>query len=109
MKKKRKREHRNYEGVTDHPMAALKAATPELQRRAMDGMSVGALLRFDADFETWAHKNQLPPTSEGWRIWLMLAGRGFGKTRAGAEWINALASRKPAGKVPPASLNASRF
>ena len=26
---------------------------------------------------------QLPPPGD-WRIWLMLAGRGFGKTRAGA-------------------------
>jgi phage terminase large subunit-like protein len=29
---------------------------------------------------------QRPPESE-WRIWLMMAGRGFGKTRAGAEWV----------------------
>jgi len=27
----------------------------------------------------------------GWRIWLMMAGRGFGKTRAGAEWVLELA------------------
>jgi phage terminase large subunit-like protein len=29
---------------------------------------------------------QLPPPGD-WRIWLMLAGRGFGKTRSGAEWV----------------------
>jgi phage terminase large subunit-like protein len=80
-------------------MAVLKAASPELQYRAIEGMSVGALLAFDADFETWAHRNQIAPPSEGWRVWLMLAGRGFGKTRAGAEWIHALASRKPGVRV----------
>ncbi|MDC9701520.1 MAG: terminase family protein [Alphaproteobacteria bacterium] len=34
----------------------------------------------------FARPNQLPPVGE-WDIWLILAGRGFGKTRAGAEWI----------------------
>jgi phage terminase large subunit-like protein len=84
--KRRKREHRDYEGAMRHQMAALKAASEELQRRAMAGMSTEALLKLDSDFETWAHENQLPPNGEGWRVWLMLAGRGFGKTRAGAEW-----------------------
>ncbi len=34
----------------------------------------------------WARKTQLPPPGK-WRIWLILAGRGFGKTRTGAETI----------------------
>ena len=38
----------------------------------------------------WAREKQLPPQGE-WRIWLLLAGRGFGKTRAGAQWINEVA------------------
>ena len=37
---------------------------------------------------------QLPPKDEGWRVWLMMAGRGFGKTRAGAEWVHGLASAR---------------
>lgn len=37
-----------------------------------------------------ARRAQLPPDGD-WRIWLMLAGRGFGKTRSGAEWVDALA------------------
>jgi predicted phage terminase large subunit-like protein len=32
-----------------------------------------------------ARPNQLPPDGD-WRTWLLLAGRGFGKTRSGAEW-----------------------
>src|SRR5207253_2220962 len=31
---------------------------------------------------------QLQPPGD-WRIWLLLAGRGFGKTRAGSEWVRA--------------------
>ncbi|MCL6739875.1 terminase family protein [Sphingomonas sp. RB56-2] len=48
-------------------------------------------LLLDAAFEAWANDNQLQPGGDGWRVWLMMAGRGFGKTRAGAEWIHALA------------------
>ena len=33
---------------------------------------------------------QLAPPGN-WRVWLIQAGRGFGKTRAGAEWVDALA------------------
>lgn len=34
----------------------------------------------------WARPEQLPPGGE-WTTWLICAGRGFGKTRAGAEWV----------------------
>lgn len=47
----------------------------------------------------WAHENQYPPNGDGWRVWLMMAGRGFGKTRAGAEWIFRLASGKAGARV----------
>ena len=33
-----------------------------------------------------ARPNQLPPPGDWWQIWLLLAGRGFGKTRTLAEW-----------------------
>src|SRR6478735_5965773 len=89
--KNRKREEPNY-GVMRHETAILKAATAEQQRRAFEHCTLEQLLRLDADFEMWAHQNQLPPNGEGWRVWLMLAGRGFGKTRAGAEWIHRLAT-----------------
>ncbi len=36
----------------------------------------------------WAHDGQaVAEVDTAWRIWLMQAGRGFGKTRAGAEWV----------------------
>ncbi|PZQ80513.1 MAG: ATP-binding protein [Ancylobacter novellus] len=49
---------------------------------------------------------QLPPaTAQGggdWLTWLVLGGRGAGKTRAGAEWVRALAFGRdgpPAGRI----------
>ena len=77
----------------------LALASPELQRKALENTTVERLLKWDADFEEWAHQNQLPPSGEGWRTWLMMAGRGFGKTRAGAEWIHRLADGRPGVRV----------
>ena len=34
-----------------------------------------------------------PPTDAAWRTWLLLGGRGSGKTRAGAEWLSAGAAK----------------
>jgi phage terminase large subunit-like protein len=80
-------------------LGALLDASPEEQRRIIWSMTLADLLKLDADFETWAHKSQLPPQTEGWRTWLMLAGRGFGKTRAGAEWIEKLARSRPGVRI----------
>lgn len=41
-------------------------------------------------WQLWARSRQLPPAGD-WRIWLICAGRGFGKTRAGSEWIRKVA------------------
>ena len=35
----------------------------------------------------WARPEQLTPEGD-WRIWLILAGRGYGKTRCGSEWVH---------------------
>jgi phage terminase large subunit-like protein len=47
------------------------------------------------DWQLAARDDQLPPllTGDGkpWRTWLLLGGRGSGKTRAGAEWVRAVA------------------
>jgi phage terminase large subunit-like protein len=46
----------------------------------------------------WARRDQLPPPGD-WRIWLIMAGRGFGKTRAGAEWVRTIAEADPAARI----------
>jgi phage terminase large subunit-like protein len=42
-----------------------------------------------------AHKHQIEPPGEWWNIWLMLAGRGAGKTRAAAETLAEWAWEQP--------------
>jgi len=53
---------------------------------------------FSWHWRLWAREQQLPPEGEAWRIWLILAGRGFGKTRAGSEWVREAAA-DPAARI----------
>lgn len=50
------------------------------------------------DWGFWARPEQIPPEGE-WRTWLILAGRGFGKTRTGAEWVRSLAESGKASRI----------
>lgn len=52
----------------------------------------------------WARPEQLPPEGD-WSIWLVLAGRGFGKTRVGAEWVRSVVC----GSTPLAKGHAGRI
>ena len=69
----------------------LAEMAPEQLRTFLAKCRPQDILLLDAQFELWAQDGQLPPALEGWRTWLMMAGRGFGKTRAGAEWVHGLA------------------
>src|SRR4051812_22177263 len=73
----------------------LGKADEEEVRHVISKMTTADAAALLSMFELWAHKAQLPPQGECWRVWLLMAGRGFGKTRAGAEWINTLASSRP--------------
>ena len=60
-------------GLPRRERAAMLAAMDQRQHRALRH-----------HWRLWAHAGQLPPEGD-WLGWLILAGRGFGKTRAGAE------------------------
>jgi phage terminase large subunit-like protein len=63
--------------------------------QALLEMAPRKLDAFERDFRVFAHDHQRPPlhanNDEPWTTWLILGGRGAGKTRAGAEWVRALA------------------
>lgn len=46
------------------------------------------------EWRFWRRPDQTAPLGD-WRCWLILAGRGFGKTRTGAEWVRAQAEATP--------------
>lgn len=51
------------------------------------GLSDGQLEALRWDWRFWARPDQIEPDDPLWKFWLLLAGRGFGKTRTGAEWV----------------------
>lgn len=55
----------------------------------LSSLSIGELEKLASDWQLWARPDQLPPSGD-WTTWLVLGGRGAGKTRTGAEWIKAL-------------------
>ena len=52
----------------------------------LEGLSANVLKSLPWMFEFWALPHQLPPEGD-WSTWVILGGRGAGKTRAGAEWV----------------------
>ncbi|MEL6376026.1 MAG: terminase family protein, partial [Pseudomonadota bacterium] len=52
-------------------------------------MSDGAKLALPYLFDFWALEHQLPPEGD-WRSWVVMGGRGAGKTRAGSEWVRSM-------------------
>lgn len=50
------------------------------------------------DWTFWARANQLAPEGT-WRTWLLLAGRGFGKTRTGAEYVKEMVESGEAKRI----------
>ncbi|MGB3754226.1 MAG: terminase family protein [Parerythrobacter sp.] len=55
-----------------------------------------ALLR--SHWPVWAHGAQKAPEGD-WHVWTIMAGRGFGKTRAGAEWVRNIAESNPRASI----------
>ncbi len=69
----------------------FRALRPEDARAALARAGEEAARRLLTDWAFWRREDQTPPDGD-WSIWLFLGGRGAGKTRAGAEWVNAEAS-----------------
>ena len=54
-------------------------------------LSDDEIAALEHDWSFWARSQQLPPEGK-WTTWLLMGGRGSGKTRAGAEWVRELAT-----------------
>jgi phage terminase large subunit-like protein len=85
--------------VTVPTIEVLKAleATGEL-RRALETLSDEQKRVLKEHWPTWAHCGQRAPEGP-WASWVLLAGRGFGKTRAGAEWVSQFARDNPGAAI----------
>src|SRR6185437_12066130 len=76
---------------------------PPLTTKFLSRQKAGWVETLQADFRLFAHPHQRPPrlanSGEDWTTWLLLGGRGAGKTRAGAEWVRALAQSDKTARI----------
>lgn len=69
--------------------AAWLALLPQEEIRTfLDGLSPEAQAALPYVFDFWALPHQRIPEG-GWKTWVIMGGRGAGKTRAGSEWVRA--------------------
>lgn len=52
----------------------------------------------------WRRPSQAPP-SGNWQVWMIMAGRGFGKTRTGAQWVQDIAETTPEARIALVAAN----
>lgn len=69
-----------------------------VRRKLIADLTPGAAESLEWDWQIWARPSQLAPDGD-WLIWLVLAGRRWGKTRTGAEWVRSQASTKAAQRI----------
>ena len=67
--------------------SSLVSLAPAQREAFLESLSADELDALEHDWHFWARDDQLAPPGL-WRIWLVNAGRGFGKTRLGAEWCH---------------------
>src|SRR6185312_3697551 len=82
-------------GALNRLLPLSKAQMADLTAELLAEIEPGERELFLSDFSVFAHSHQLPPdlanNGEPWTTWLILGGRGAGKTRAGAEWVRSVA------------------
>jgi predicted phage terminase large subunit-like protein len=66
--------------------ASLASLPPSKLNRILADLTDAELQALERDWRFWARPNQIAPGGD-WSTWVALAGRGFGKTEAGAQWV----------------------
>ena len=72
--------------ILSRSIAELMLLSPGSRSKILDGLTEEEALELFYEWQFWAREDQRPPPGE-WLYWLILAGRGAGKTRAGAEVV----------------------
>ena len=75
------------DGVVGDALDQLAGVSVEEQNWVLSQLTMPEKREMSERWWRHGHPGQVAPKGD-WRIWLILAGRGFGKTRAGAEWLS---------------------
>lgn len=82
----------------DDILARLRGMTPAQLRFVLRGLTKSQKIELSGRWYGFENDGQREPPDD-WRIWLIRAGRGFGKTRAGAEWVSQIARDWPGARI----------
>lgn len=91
--------------MTDSLLSSLAELAPPERAALLATLSDEQVVALRHDWRFWARPQQLAPGGD-WLVWLVLAGRGFGKTRIGAEFIRDFCVKHPRSR---AALVAATF
>src|ERR1700686_3004279 len=73
-------------------MTSLASINTEQRNAFLSSLTTSERALLAYRWPIWARPSQLPPAGN-WRCWVFLAGRGAGKTRAGAQWTSSLVDK----------------
>ena len=79
-------------------MEKIQCLPEQTKREILGSLSVEQLAEMDYMWEMWARPKQIMPKGD-WFVWLICAGRGFGKTRSGAEFVRMMVESGRAKRV----------
>lgn len=74
-------------GSAARSLAETLAQDPRAQAEFLASLTESEALALQYDWSFWGRPKQQEPPGDWW-YWLILAGRGFGKSRTGGEWVN---------------------
>jgi phage terminase large subunit-like protein len=83
---------------TNEKLEELLRLDRDIRLKRLRRLSKDEQEELQGHWRLWARNGQLPPEGD-WGVWLVMAGRGFGKTRAGAEWVREQANSNPDARI----------
>ena len=88
------------------PLDWLAEEDEQAKAKLVSALNQAERNEFDFNWPLLAREAQLAPPGD-WRTWLIMAGRGFGKTRAGAEWVRSIAEANSEARIALVSASLS--
>src|SRR4051812_7693858 len=80
-------------------LAFLLSLPAEAREEWVRMLGIAEVEAFERDWPSWAHDGQQAPPAADWSTCVVMGGRGFGKTRAGSEWILGLIRGRAAPRI----------
>lgn len=80
-------------------LSDVTGLAPEQREAFIRSLSPEEALVLLHDWPFWARPDQLAPSDDEWLTWLILSGRGWGKTKTGAETVIDFVRRGAAGRI----------